>query len=108
MVYVCSCLRTVTDGFSASSCSPVVVPKSTELPRDVLLLLIIGHPAGSASGCPYSPEVLSSLPRFTKRILGSPLHSDHAYCPLSPPEKSRVAAPKPTHRLSDVRVIIAL
>ena len=104
MVYVYSCLRTVMDGLSTSSCSPVVVPRSTELPGDGLLLLIIGHPAGSASGCPYSPEVLSSLPRFTKRILGSPLHSDRAYCPLGPPEKSGVAALKTTPKLGDGRV----
>ena len=98
----------MTDGSSASSCSPVVVPRPTELPGDVLLLLIIGHPAGSASGCPYSPEVLSSLPRFTKRILGSPLHSDRAYCPLGLPEKSGVAALKPTPKLGDGRVTTTL
>ena len=84
------------------SCSPVGVLRTTELPGDVPLLLILGHPACSASGRPCSSGSPSQVyPILNKCILGCPLHSDRAYCPLGSPEKSVVAALKPTHRLSD-------
>ena len=81
------------------------VPRTTELPGDVPLLLILGHPAYFASDRPCSSGSPSQVyPVLNKRRLGCPLHSNKANCPLGPPEKSVVAALKPTHRLSDRRV----
>lgn len=77
------------------------VPRTTELSGDVPLLLILGHPACSILDRPCSSGSPSQVyPVLNKRILGCPLHSDRAYCPLGPPEKSVVASLKPTHRLS--------